>query len=439
MANDNFVDYVKGRAADLAAQVDTAQRGLGARPIANRRDPAALAAYPANTAAWQDRKANLTGLEQMYNDAAPASADLGPARTGLRTGYQMPPTGAPVGLPSVAPAATPSPAGNWFSNLFGKSPTPTAPTGPDEAFAPGMNQGYQGFTGGYTAPDVPASPAPDNLQLGNGSTFIGKNPFGPTREALDSLQAARVAAGARGDFGAVAQSYQANGGAFNGATAASDAAANAERMQQQREASQQDRLNNVQASLRADNEAPSWRKLGVKARANLENQANVIQGGSNVQEQTRAARATAGATNALGWANYAQKGQHDQQQLLIDSILKGAEADKNTAEGATARMSASMAMQHIMNGGSVGEAAGILHGRPLPADNIKAIPNMTGDKLMMWDSRHPGAPTLETPRQVATQQTVKDTLAAHPEFKGDSARAIQALKDTGRYSVTGLK
>lgn len=66
-----------------------------------------------------------------------------------------------------------------------------------------------------------------------------------------------------------------------------------------------------------------------------------------------------------------------------------------------------------------------------PGGQIPMVTNKGGAKMV----------TVQPVAVPATEQHIKDVLANHPEFKGDRAKAIKALKDDpfGRYNVTGLR
>lgn len=122
------------------------------------------------------------------------------------------------------------------------------------------------------------------------------------------------------------------------------------------------------------------------------------------------------------------------------AVTARANAYKDTAAGNLSSASLELA-QRVMNGDpTAAQAAAALHGRISGGQftvPMNAMPDpKTGAMPVL--NRGSGAITQVTPSIKATDQHVKDTLAAHPELKTRAA-AIKALKATGRYSTDGLE
>jgi hypothetical protein len=114
------------------------------------------------------------------------------------------------------------------------------------------------------------------------------------------------------------------------------------------------------------------------------------------------------------------------------------------AQAANENLRTAAALEHLKaNPTDFGGAAVIASGRLQPQDKYSVpmggvpLDPTKGPTLVV--NNHTGQPELRTPTTRATEQTIKDTLTAHPELKGSRTAAIAALKNTGRYDITGLR
>ena len=83
-------------------------------------------------------------------------------------------------------------------------------------------------------------------------------------------------------------------------------------------------------------------------------------------------------------------------------------------------------------------ASVVFKGGALPQDTNVFLPTTDPNKIDVGN-RASGAVRRVTPMARATEQTIKDTLATNPQLGGDRAKAIEALKNTGRYDTAGLR
>ena len=132
----------------------------------------------------------------------------------------------------------------------------------------------------------------------------------------------------------------------------------------------------------------------------------------------------------------------DQNKMDREAPLKAAEAANANATASISQASLLAGFEHLRKNPDDLEGFGaIVHGRPRtrdawhPAVNGPMVVKPT-DPILMTDTH--GAARYVTPTTRATEQTIKDTLATNPGLKGDRAKAIQALRDSGRYTVDGL-
>ena len=131
-------------------------------------------------------------------------------------------------------------------------------------------------------------------------------------------------------------------------------------------------------------------------------------------------------------------------KLANDRLLKGPGAMADAAKAGIDQATLAMAKAARARGASEQEVAAILGRRAAPEPTytvpMTSMPDKTG-AIDVLQSRGPGAGNITkvTPVTRATEQTIKDTLATNPALKGSRAKAIEALKNTGRYDTAGLR
>jgi hypothetical protein len=204
-----------------------------------------------------------------------------------------------------------------------------------------------------------------------------------------ALQAARQAAADRGDFGAVRDSYQANGGTFLGKTAAQD----------------------------AHTKALADAQRGIYTAKTIPQQKNAIDLYNHmVTAEATGVHNTAQITQAQ--AETARKGREDAMKGYTDLLKAQADGDEKAATAAVKKLQYGAAVSHLANGGTPAEAAHIAGGGALTADHYSVPITYMGG--------------FGAKDQVPLVNQTKGTLkTVTPSAQVNEANITQHMKETG--------